>query len=205
MSKPIDKRRRPERTAQIQAAALGVFSRRGYAQASLREIAKAAGLKSAQLLYWYFPNKRALYESTVLRYAGLVIDVFRETPAQTLAPDVFLKETALTGLRAFESEDVRMAYQLLLKGEVGPEDAPRHIEDYVPINLYTRLAEYLRFQVCEGVLGPHDCELAAQLFIGQIWAQIEARYFVPMIFPKPRSDEAFVEGMVGLFLAGLRP
>ncbi len=204
MSKEIDRRRRPERAGQIQAAALRIFAARGYESASLRQIAEEAGLKSAQLLSWYFPSKKALFEATLIRYAGRVIEAFRETPPQSLPPDVFLSQMALRGLEIFAEEEVRLAFQLLLRGDGGQiVDVRRSINDFLPDNLYVQLAAYLEAQVERGTLKAHDSDLASRLFIGQIWSQIEARYFVPMIFPPPLSDDSFVEGMVGFFLSAL--
>ena len=204
MSKEIDRRRRPERAGQILEAALRVFASKGYESASLRQIAEEAGLKSAQLLSWYFPNKKALFEATVIRYAGRVIEAFRETPSQSLAPRAFLTQMALRGLEIFADEEVRLAFQLLLRGDAAHiVDVRRSIDDFLRDNLYHQLAAYLDAQAERGTLRAHDSTLAAQVFIGQVWNQIQARYFVPMIFLPPSPDDVFVEGMVEFFLSAL--
>lgn len=56
--------------AQILAEARKVFARKGYAEASLREIAEAVGIKTPSL-YAHFPNKEALYEAV---YAEVTVD-----------------------------------------------------------------------------------------------------------------------------------
>jgi AcrR family transcriptional regulator len=50
--------------------ARSIFARRGYAEASLREIAKAVGIKTPSL-YAHFSSKRDLYEAV---YAEVVVD-----------------------------------------------------------------------------------------------------------------------------------
>ena len=49
----------PQRRAAILEAALGVFARRGYAAASIDQIAVAAGISKA-LIYEHFASKREL-------------------------------------------------------------------------------------------------------------------------------------------------
>lgn len=56
--------------ARILAEARTVFARRGHAQASLREIAEAVGIKTPSL-YAHFPSKEALYEAV---YAEVVAE-----------------------------------------------------------------------------------------------------------------------------------
>lgn len=56
--------------AHILAEARRVFARRGYAEASLREIAEAVGIKTPSL-YAHFPSKEALYEAV---YAEVIVD-----------------------------------------------------------------------------------------------------------------------------------
>lgn len=56
--------------ARILAEAQSVFARRGYVEASLREIAEAVGIKTPSL-YAHFPSKEALYEAV---YAEVVAE-----------------------------------------------------------------------------------------------------------------------------------
>ncbi len=50
-----------DRKAKITEAARGVFARKGFYGAAMREIAKAAKVSEA-LIYQHFPSKEALYE-----------------------------------------------------------------------------------------------------------------------------------------------
>jgi AcrR family transcriptional regulator len=56
--------------ATILSEARAIFGRRGYAEASLREIAEAVGIKTPSL-YAHFPSKEALYEAV---YAEVVVE-----------------------------------------------------------------------------------------------------------------------------------
>src|SRR5580704_11698261 len=59
-------RLQPEvRKEQIMEAALRVFAEKGFAEASNRDIAKAAGVRSPGLIYHYFPSKMDLLREIV--------------------------------------------------------------------------------------------------------------------------------------------
>jgi AcrR family transcriptional regulator len=57
-------RRKAARPAEILAAALAVFARRGFAAARLEEVAAAAGIGKGTI-YLYFPNKEELFRAVV--------------------------------------------------------------------------------------------------------------------------------------------
>ncbi len=75
-------------------AAMGVFSRHGYAKANIREIAKTAGI-SVGGVYLYFKNKEELYKSLIndrMRDFGSKIDMIAEqTKSATVALSNFLR------------------------------------------------------------------------------------------------------------------
>ena len=48
-----------DRRAQILDAAFEEFSEKGFKGATIKSIARAAGLQSPALIYWYFPDKEA--------------------------------------------------------------------------------------------------------------------------------------------------
>ena len=59
------------RKAQILTAAAGVLSERGYANARVVDIAKAAGTSPAAILYWFDGKHGLLAEALALREAGV--------------------------------------------------------------------------------------------------------------------------------------
>ncbi|RXL62837.1 TetR/AcrR family transcriptional regulator, partial [Citrobacter sp. AAK_AS5] len=54
----------PDRQQQLLAAALQVFSRKGFKGATTREIAGAAGVTEA-IIFQHFPSKEALYSAVL--------------------------------------------------------------------------------------------------------------------------------------------
>jgi AcrR family transcriptional regulator len=73
------------REAEILEAARQVFARRGFADASMEEIAQAAGLAKGTL-YLYYPSKRELYRAALR--AGLVELVDAVERAMAKAPSL---------------------------------------------------------------------------------------------------------------------
>lgn len=83
MARPAKKaarwqRRKEERPGEIAQAALECFAQRGYAAASLDDIAARAGVTKGTL-YLYFPNKEALFKEVVRRALVPRIAAFEES------------------------------------------------------------------------------------------------------------------------------
>src|SRR4030042_301072 len=83
-----------ESKKKIIKAAMDIFSKRGYAKASIREIAKVAGI-SVGGVYLYFKNKEELYKSLIddrMRDMGSKIEIIAgHTESATKALADFLK------------------------------------------------------------------------------------------------------------------
>src|SRR5919106_2298435 len=54
-----------DRRAQILEAAFEEFSAKGFKGATIKSIARTAGLQSPALIYWYFPDKEALFREVL--------------------------------------------------------------------------------------------------------------------------------------------
>ena len=69
-----------ERRAQLLDAGARVFTKRSYDDASMAEVARAAGI-SKGLLYHYFPSKRDLFVATLEAAAAELSDITQPDPA----------------------------------------------------------------------------------------------------------------------------
>ena len=85
-------------------AALTVFYERGVAQASLDEIAKAAGVTRGTL-YWHFKNKEDLFEALFqIHYADLEQQLEQAThPSQAIDPLSSLFDSIINHLKAWST------------------------------------------------------------------------------------------------------
>lgn len=90
----MNKRSGIESRKRIIKAAMDVFSKRGYAKASIREIAKVAGI-SVGGVYLYFKNKEELYKSIIKEgmrdFGGKIETITAQAKSATEALSNFLK------------------------------------------------------------------------------------------------------------------
>ncbi|MFD0206569.1 MULTISPECIES: TetR/AcrR family transcriptional regulator [Saccharothrix] len=81
-----------ERGAVIRAAATEVFAARGYDQASMRKIARTAGITTPGL-YDHFKSKTDLYISVVQHHAGALISHWADPADATTMEELFHRTT----------------------------------------------------------------------------------------------------------------
>jgi TetR/AcrR family transcriptional regulator, cholesterol catabolism regulator len=73
------------REQQLLAIARRLFAHQGYERTALRDIADAAGITKAAL-YYYFPNKDALFERVVLESLQMLVDDVSAAVARETTP-----------------------------------------------------------------------------------------------------------------------
>src|SRR5680860_1476750 len=95
MARTIDHQRHQERREAISLAAAELFAHKGFATTTTAEIAKAAGISTGSLFY-YFPDKRAIFRAIFERDIDATRELF-ETHTHTDAPlaSIFDVVTAL--------------------------------------------------------------------------------------------------------------
>ncbi|MFF2387449.1 TetR family transcriptional regulator [Agromyces sp. NPDC058104] len=153
--------------ARILAAATAEFGERGYEAASMRAIARRAGVDPA-LVHHYFDDKQRLVAEVV------------EAP---LRPDRLVR-TALDGpldglgerlvravLTAWDSPTVRPAAVAALRSAIGQGPVARMLREFLRREIMHRIAERL-----DDVGDPGDAELRAELAASQVVGVIMVRY-----------------------------
>ena len=192
-----------DRRAQILDAAFEEFSAKGFKGATIKSIAGAARLQSPALIYWYFPDKEALFREVL----GSKIPVLRAMaePAELmdLPPEEVLPRIGRAYF-AFEKIDKRVLRLVIGEAIRRPEVAETFIRSG-PARVLDFLKLYLERQVELGRLRPHDVRSAARSFIGMLMPQLAGRLFLPALVEDGLTDEEHLEEAVGIFLSGLRP
>ena len=92
--RPKRRRRKEERPGEIVAAALALFTEKGFAAARLDEVARRAGV-SKGTLYLYFDSKEALFRAVVREVVVPNVDEIRETLLAATTPFPELLRTFL--------------------------------------------------------------------------------------------------------------
>ncbi len=194
------------RKAAILDAALDCFTRYGYDGATNKLIAEAAGMKSAGIIYHYFPSKEDLFQACLERVSAF--DTMRDTVAANLddPPDLFLRKVGRTYLTMMREDQRLLRLFLLVFSSVHshPELPPLALRRVVPAFIQPLFA-YLQSQVELGVLRPLPPISAGLQFFGPLVIRAITNHLSPSALPLPQiDDEAFVDNLVQTFLDGAR-
>ena len=186
---PRPKQADPLARRQILAAALVVFSQRGYAGTTLDDITAEANL-SKGAIYWYFDNKADLFASLLGERASVFSELLDDAARRAHGPLDALRAMWLRWMEALESDPGYQAYARLahLRVEVLDEPAKsmeaRRTEERRAQALVT---EWLLAAMAAGELPARlDVEAAALSFVGAGSGLVRAWLLVPETF-SPRA------------------
>jgi AcrR family transcriptional regulator len=194
----------PGRRERILAAALEVFARRGYAGATIKRIATAAGLRSPALLYWYFPDKAALFRAVAMEHAQLPHRLAALDLSIDLPVEIFLERFARAFLDFFADDSIVRLIRLVMLERDLVDATGFSIERDLPNNVFVFLDAYFQAKIADGTLRDFDVRAAVQSFLSQLWVQVGAKSFFPGIGPEVQPDGVFLPAMIDLFVKGIR-
>jgi AcrR family transcriptional regulator len=153
------------RIERILDAALDVFSRKGYKDAAVDDIV-AASQTSKGGVYFYFPNKQAIFLSLLDRMTRMLLS--RAEQAMADEPNLLLKGDAalLTMLRTFAGHRVLARLFLVEALGAGREFNLKMLEAHTAFAaLITR---HLNELVAAGLVAPLDTQLAGVAWFGGV-------------------------------------
>jgi AcrR family transcriptional regulator len=191
-----------ERRRQLLEAGARVFTERSYDDASMAEVARAAGI-SKGLLYHYFPSKRDLFVATLEAAAAELQEITRPDPALPIPEQLVAALDAYLGWIDEHSD----SYAKLMESASGSDDVrsymaqvragtvERMLEALVkggdPAAIRTALHGFLWFMdgACLDWLANRDLtreqlrDMLVITFAGALGAAIEAGPQVELAFP----------------------
>ena len=194
------------RKAAIVEAALDCFARHGYDGATNKIIAEAAGMKSAGIIYHYFPSKEDLFQACLERVTAF--DTMHEviTANQDDAPEVFLRRVGHTYLSVMRDDQrlIKLVLMLFSAIQSHPELPPLVLRRIAPAFILPLLA-YLQRQIGLGVLRPLPPLSAAMQFFGPLAIRAIVGSLPETFLPlPPLADDVYVDNLVRTFLDGAR-
>jgi AcrR family transcriptional regulator len=192
-----------DRRSQILDAAFKEFAAKGFKGATIKSIAGAAGLQSPALIYWYFPDKEALFREVLGSRIPVLRAVADPTPLLDLPPEELLPRIGRAYF-AFELLDIRTLQLVIGEAVRRPEVAEMFVKSG-PGKVLDFLKVYLEHQVELGRLRPHDVRSSARAFIGMLMPQLAGKMFLPALAEDGLTDEEHLKASVSIFLSGLRP
>ena len=176
----------------ILRAATEEFGERGYDQASIRGVARRAGVDAA-LVHHYFGKKRDLF------IAALELPVNpADLAASMLAEDPQVAGERIVGLfvSVWDHAASRQPLMALIRSAVSDADAAAMLREFMVSVLFERLAEALKSP---------DARLRASLAASQMMGLLIARYIVkvePLASMSPAEVTAIVGPTVQRYLTG---
>lgn len=153
------------RSERILSAALDVFARKGYKDAGVDDIASASQTSKGGV-YFYFPNKQAIFLRLLDQMAALLLS--RTEQAMAREPNLLRKGDAalLTVLRIFSDHRTLTRLFLIEAMGAGREFNQRMMEIHADFaGLITR---YLNELVAAGAVAPIDTDLAGVAWFGGV-------------------------------------
>ena len=196
-------RQESDRREQISKAAFEEFAAKGFKGATIKSIAEAAGLQSPALIYWYFPDKEALFREVLSSQVPVLRAVADPAPMMDLPPEEVLPRLGRAYF-AFEQFDVRMLQLVVGEAVRRPEVAEMFVRNG-PGKVLEFLKVYLEHQIELGKLKPHDARSSARAFIGMLMPQLAGQLFFPALLEDGLTDEEHLKTAVSIFLEGLEP
>jgi TetR/AcrR family transcriptional regulator len=194
-----------DRRSQILDAAFEEFSAKGFKGATIKSIAQAAGLQSPALIYWYFPDKEALFREVLGSKIPVVRTVTEPGRLMDLPPEEVLPTIARRYLSTFDNPVAQRMVRLIVGEAMRRPEVAELIGDAVIKRVLGFLKSYMARQIELGRLRPHDVRSSARAFIGMLLPQAGGKLFFPAIREDGLSDEVHVENATRIFLEGLRP
>jgi AcrR family transcriptional regulator len=194
-----------DRRGQIVDAAFEEFSEKGFKGATIKSIARAAGLQSPALIYWYFPDKEALFREVLGSKIPVLRAVREPTGLLDQPPDRVLPTIARGYLSTFDDPAAQRMVRLIMGEAIRRPEIAQLFGSAVIKRVLGFLKRYMARQVELGRLRPHDVRSSAKAFIGMLLPQAGGKLFFPAIREDGLTDEEHIENAVNLFLEGLRP
>ena len=203
MRQPKFQRRADDRPREICAAALAVFTEKGFAAAKLDEIAKRAGV-SKGTLYLYFKDKEELFRAVVRDNVSPNIDQVRDTILAADIPFAQIVPMFLARLSSVAGTVPLGAVVKMVIGESGnfPELA-RVWHDQVVSKALAVLVALIEKAQAKGEVRPGDPRFHAFTLMGPMLMGIIFREVLQPAGGAPVDIEALARQHAETVLAGL--
>ena len=194
-----------DRRAQILEAAFEEFSGKGFKGATIKSIARAAGLQSPALIYWYFPDKEALFREVLEARIPVLRTVRDPASLLDLPPETVLPKVARGYLSTFDSPAAQRMVRLMVGEAMRRPEIAEVFGDAVIKRVLGFLKGYMGRQIELGTLRPHDPRSSARAFLGMLIPQAGGKLLFPAIREDGLTDDEHIETAVNIFLRGLDP
>lgn len=193
-----------DRRTQILDAAQAVFARKNFDAATIKEVAREAGV-SPGLLYWYFKDKTDLFTSLLAERVGAAMAELRNELSPELPPGEFLQRFAGFYVRLYERPPNLALFKMVITHTVGAPGLVRQIQAQVIEHVLGTVTTYFEGQQAAGRLRAVDAEMITRTFIGSLMAYMILKHIMQDPSTIALSIEKFAAGMTDVVLRGILP
>ena len=194
-----------DRREQVLGAAFEDVAAKGFKGVTIKSTEDAAGLQSPALIYWYFPDKEALFREVLESQIPVLRAVRDPAGLLDLPPEKVLPTIARRYLSTFDSPVAQRMVRLMVGEAMRRPEVAEILGSAVIKRVLGFLKRYMARQVELGRLRPHDVRSSARAFMGMLVPQAGGKLFFPAIREDGLTDEEHVETAVKIFLEGLKP
>ncbi len=201
--RPRNEQEYEQRRQQIINGALEVFARKGFEKATNKEIAEAAGIGSAGLIYHYFADKGDLLRQVIEHRAPLFQLIAHPEAMMVLPPREALTLFAQRFLKIVENRVALSALKLMLGEAARNPEFAAMLSRLGPGRGLPVITRYLEHQMEAGTLRRMDAGAAARCFVGPLIAYILTRELFTQPDSATLTPDTMVETTVEIFLQGM--
>lgn len=202
---PRDEQDYENRRQQIIDGALHVFADKGFERATNKDIAEAAGIGSAGLIYHYFKDKSDLFRQVVEQRAP-VLKLLNDTESMLdQPPREVLKIFGTAFVETMTNQAAIGLFKIILGEAIRRPLVADMINTVGPGRAFTFLRAYLQRQMDAGNLRRMDAGAATRSFIGPLLAFVMMREVFRQPDSVSLSPAEMVETAVTIFLEGMEP
>jgi TetR/AcrR family transcriptional regulator len=194
-----------DRRGQILEAAFEEFSEKGFKGATIKSIARAAQLQSPALIYWYFPDKEALFREVLEARIPVLRTVRNPAGLLDLPPEKVLPIIARGYLSTFDNPAAQRMARLMIGEAMRRPEIAEVFGNAVIKRVLGFLKGYMERQIELGRLRPHDARSSARAFMGMLIPQAGGKLVFPVLREDGPTDEEHLETTASIFLEGLKP
>ena len=193
-----------DKRQEILRAARQVAAREGFHQATMQKIAAEAGLKTPSHIYWYFKNKKELFQSMMEELSPILSQLPNLWSRIDDPPEEVLLFIGKTYLKTFDNPEAKQLVRIFFSELTRVSEAVNSFAEKAVL-LLNFLVTYLEHQIKIGRLRPHDTQSSARSFIGSfVVYMLGSELFIPLRAGLP-PQEVYAREVVDIFLRGLRP
>ncbi len=188
---------------QIMDAALAVFAEKGYAKATNEDIAQAAGIGTAGLIYHYFDSKADLLRQAVEARSPAIQILGDEETLLNMPPRAALTRVGLALCDKLTDATNVTLIRVLLSEALREPSLAEAWTNSMSNRRFRVLSRYLAIQMERGVLRRMELGAAMHCFIGPLFFYIMTQAILPVRDTQTPAPEAMVQAAVDVFLHGM--